>query len=72
MTELRKTVSVYRVDIIESERGWGSKVDEVKYFDTMESAKEFCKTFNTDNNLDYVPDWYMRADYVGTVPVLVA
>lgn len=72
MTELRTTGKAYRVDIIESERGWGSKVDDVKYFDTMESAKEFCKTFNARNNLDVVPDWYMRANYVGSVDVVVA
>jgi hypothetical protein len=50
-----------RVQIIESERGWGSKVDEVKYFDTQEEAKAFCTNYNKDNNLATVPDWYMYA-----------
>lgn len=70
MAELKQSGSAYRVDIIESERGWGQKVDEVKYFDTEPSAKEFCKNYNARNNENRVPDWYMRADYVGLVPVL--
>ena len=60
----------YRVDIIESERGWGSKVDEVKYFATEKEAREYCNTYNLRNNEPIVPDWYMYADYVGRVPVL--
>lgn len=50
-----------RVCIIESERGWGSKVDEVKYFDTRGEAQAFCVEYNKDNNLAEVPDWYMVA-----------
>lgn len=49
------------VHIMEYERGWGSKIDEVKTFDTPELAADFCKTYNAKNNLDYVPDWYMVA-----------
>ena len=52
----------YRVDIIESERGWGQKVDDVKFFDTLEEAETFVKEYNAKNNLPYVPDWYMFAD----------
>lgn len=50
-----------RVCIIESERGWGSKVDEVKYFDTRQEAEAFCKQYNSKNNLPEVPSWYMYA-----------
>jgi hypothetical protein len=58
----------YRVDIIESERGWGSKVDEVKYFDNEVEAKRFVKDYNEKwNKSDIVPDWYMVAEYVGLV-----
>ena len=59
----------YRVDIIESERGWGQKVEDVKFFDTEDEADTYCKQFNKDNNLPYVPDWYMVAQKVGWVPV---
>lgn len=51
----------HRVEIYESERGWGQRLDEVKYFDTMKEAEEFVKEFNSKNTLDYVPDWYMFA-----------
>lgn len=60
-------VSKYRVDIIESERGWGSKVIDMLYFDTEEEAKTHIKSVNAKNNLDYVPDYYIYATYVGRV-----
>lgn len=57
----------FRVDIIESERGWGTKIDEIKYFDTEDSARAFCKEYNASNTKETAPDWYMRADYIGKV-----
>lgn len=57
----------YRVDIIESERGWGTKIDEVKYFDNEPEAKEFCRVYNLKNPPGSAPDWYMIAQYVGKV-----
>lgn len=59
-----------KVEIIESERGWGSKVDEVKYFEAETSeealkvANEFCKNYNSKNTEEVVPDWYMYARVV--------
>lgn len=58
-----------KVIIIESERGWGSKVDETKMFDTLEAAQKFVKKFNEPNEKDWkktktVPDWYMQAQIV--------
>lgn len=50
-----------RVAIIESERGWGQRVDEVREFDTLKEAEDFIKDFNKDNNQATVPDWYMYA-----------
>jgi len=52
------------VHIIESEAGWGSKVDEVKHFDNYEDALTFCTNFNAENNKAVVPDWYMYAEIV--------
>ena len=52
----------WRVNVIESERGWGQKVEDIKFFDDEQTAKDFVKDFNKDNNLSYVPDWYMYAD----------
>ena len=50
-----------RVDIIESERGWGQKIEEVKYFDSITEAAKFVESFNAENDSDEVPDWYMYA-----------
>lgn len=60
---------LHKVEIIESERGWGQKLEDVKYFDTEQEAKNYCKEFNKDNPTDHVPDWYMIARYVGTYRV---
>jgi hypothetical protein len=57
----------YRVDIIESERGWGRKIDETKYFDNEEEARQFCKDYNSKNPDGPAPDWYMQADYIGKI-----
>ena len=52
-----------RVLIIESERGWGQKIDEVKEFSTREEAVKFCREYNDKYNppMDSAPDWYMYA-----------
>jgi hypothetical protein len=59
--------TAHRVDLIEYERGWGSKVDEVIYFDNKEEAVKYCEDFNAKNYDDEVPDWYMIAEYRGLV-----
>lgn len=53
----------WEVALVESERGWGSKIDEYKYFETEKQANEFVKEFNSKNDKDYVPDWFMYAKY---------
>lgn len=52
---------MWKVIIIESERGWGQRVDEIVSFDTYEEAKAYQIEFNKENDLDHVPDWYMVA-----------
>lgn len=52
------------VQLIESERGWGQRVDEVKKFKTREDAEKYVDTFNAKNNKRIVPDWYMYARIV--------
>jgi hypothetical protein len=52
---------VVKVAIIESERGWGQKIDEVKEFETQEEAVKFCKEYNKDLPSGNAPDWYMQA-----------
>lgn len=64
---MKTHVKKYLVDIIESERGWGQKVDETLEFDTEEEAKEYCRKYNSKNTEASAPDWYMRADYRGLI-----
>ena len=51
----------WRVNIIESERGWGQRLEDVKFFDSEQEAKNYAKNFNKRNNKEKVPDWYMYA-----------
>ncbi len=53
--------SGFIVHIIESEAGWGQKVDDVRYFRAVENADNFVKTFNSENTCPVTPDWYMYA-----------
>lgn len=55
---------VTKVNIIESEKGWGQRVDEVREFPNREKAEAFVKEFNSKNDQDTVPDWYMYAEIV--------
>lgn len=51
----------FKAIIIESERGWGQRIDEIRRFPTKEKRDKFIKKFNLENDLPYVPDWYMYA-----------
>jgi len=55
----------WQVDIIESESGWGQKVDETREFDSKGDAERFVLTFNEKNNEDTVPEiyWYAQDPY---------
>lgn len=53
---------MFKVNIIEMERGWGSKIDEVREFSTLQEAQDFVTEFNSYNNKPEVPDWYMYAE----------
>ena len=52
-----------KVYIIESEAGWGQKIEEEMDFPTQLEAEQFCKDYNTKYNppMDEAPDWYMFA-----------
>ncbi len=58
----------WKVVIIESERGWGQRVVEAKFFDNQKDAAAFVSEFNSENIEEHVPDWYMYA----TRPVRIA
>jgi hypothetical protein len=72
MPRIQKLQDAWQVDIIESERGWGSKVDETIYFDNESEARAYVTEYNDKYNPplkpgEGVPDWYMIAQYVGKV-----
>ena len=52
---------LYEVARIESEAGWGSKVEDYVYFTTKERAEKYIKEFNAENNKPVTPSWYMYA-----------
>lgn len=58
---IRTNTSRWKVIVIESERGWGTKIDSIEYFDTEDAAWAFEKNFNKDNPPGPAPDWYMQA-----------
>lgn len=51
----------YTALVIESEQGWGRKVDEVKEFDTPEERDKFVREYNSKLPNGPAPDWYMMA-----------
>jgi hypothetical protein len=55
------TTKRWVVFIIESERGWGQRVDEKKFFESLDEATKFVTEFNSANDKPTVPDWYMYA-----------
>ena len=51
-----------KVHIIEYERGFGHKIEDVLEFDSKELAEAYVKEYNEKyNNCTNVPDWYMIA-----------
>lgn len=51
-----------KIAVIESEAGWGRKVDDWMVCLSIEDAKAFGKEYNSRNNLSVVPDWYMQVE----------
>lgn len=50
-----------RVEVIESESGYGQKIDEVLYFPNKVYADGFRNAFNSANTETVTPNWYMFA-----------
>jgi hypothetical protein len=50
MAELKeRVVGSYRVELMEYEAGWGSRIDERKYFDNIDEAVSYIEQFNSTN-----------------------
>jgi hypothetical protein len=54
---------IYKVNLTEYEKGWGSKVFDTLYFKKEENALSYIKEYNSRNNLKMTPDYYTKADY---------
>ena len=58
-------MSKFKAVIIESERGCGAKIDEVKEFDTMEDRDSWVESYNRKYNpgtpSKVAPGWYTVA-----------
>lgn len=51
-----------KVAVIESEAGWGRKIDDWMVCLSVEDARAFIKEFNSKNTSSSTPDWYMVAE----------
>lgn len=51
-----------KIAVIESEAGWGRKVDDWMVCLSIEDAKAFEKEFNSKNTVSSAPDWYMQVE----------
>jgi len=51
-----------KIAVIESEAGWGAKIDDWMVCLSVEDAKAFEKEFNSKNTESSAPDWYMMAE----------
>lgn len=59
----------YKAIILESEAGWGSRVDETLEFDTEKERDDYVKDYNDKynpsmNSGEPTPSWYMIAQAV--------
>jgi hypothetical protein len=60
-----KTKPLVKVVVLEYERDWGQRVEEIRWFRTERSADAFVEKHNAKNTEDTVPDVYWRAEKVG-------
>ena len=64
----KPVVQAFKVTLTEYDRFSGRDLLDVLYFDNEAEARQYAIDYNTKhNNKDYVPDWYVRADYDGPV-----
>jgi hypothetical protein len=68
MAEVKVTQALFKVTLTEYDRFSGQKPWDSKFFDNEAEARKWATDYNNEhNNLDYVPEWYVRADYAGKV-----
>lgn len=68
MAKVTLDKALYKVVFTEYERGWGQRHWDTEYYDNEDEARKRARDYNLEhNNLDFVPDWYVRAEYAGMV-----
>lgn len=68
MAQVKMSQDLFKVVLTEYDRFSGRKPWDVLYFDNEAEARQYAVDYNLKhNNLDYVPEWYVRADYAGPV-----
>ena len=68
MARVTLNKTLIKVVFTEYDRFSGRKHWDTKYFDNEAEARQWAIDYNKEhNNLDYVPEWYVRADYEGRV-----
>jgi predicted DNA binding protein len=51
-----------KIAVIESEKGWGRKIDDWMVCLSVEDANLYKKEFNARNVEEQTPDWYMQVE----------
>lgn len=64
----KKYRRMYKVEFMESERGFGVRY-EYEVYDTEKEALSVVERCNKSNIEESVPDWYMVATYLGAVDI---
>jgi hypothetical protein len=68
MAQVKYNQTLFKVELTEYDRFSGQKPWDTVYFDNETEARQYAIDYNNKhNNLDYVPEWYVRADYTGAV-----
>ena len=52
----------FKIPVIESESGWGRKLDDWMVCLSTEDTIKFKEEFNSENTSTSTPDWYMQVE----------
>lgn len=68
MAKVTLEKGLFKVVFTEYDRFSGQKHWDTEYYDNEDEARNRAIDYNKKhNNLDYAPEWYVRADYEGRV-----
>ena len=58
----KRMATIFKVPVVESEKGWGRNIDDYMLCLSIEDAMAFTKEFNSQNTAKNTPDWYMQVE----------